>query len=225
MTESSTSASTLKIRIRIDSGTQSTEDAIPAATTFDRRGMAVMLGAVVLLFIVVFGIRGLMKSNLPKPAVEDAPLPLAEINALPGIPSAGSAAVPIPETEPASNAPLPDQTNRVVHAVLTDAPRKRKPLQALSGNIPASDVTRRFYFFTEVNAVSSKRFIHRWEYRGKTVAQIPFSPGGKNWSGSSSKQIPTHMQGDWRVVLVDERNTELSGIAFTYGKGLATAQN
>ena len=219
MTESTTPASTLKIRIRFDGATPSIEETRPA---LDPRRVAIALGVLVLILAAIFGIRAMMKKNSP----EHVLAPIAEISAPPAVaiasPPAASVITSLPQTAPPSTPRAepspPNQTNRVVRTVLTDTLRKHQPMQALAGILPISDVTKRFYFFTEVQNVSSRRFMHRWEYRGKAVAQIPFSPSGKNWTGSSSKQIPTHMQGAWRVVLVDERSAELNSVTFTYGK-------
>ena len=211
MTESTTPPSTLKIRIRIDGAGLPVEAPPATAPTLDLRRVSIALAVLVLLLTAaVFGIRALLKNNSPQPvqtpSTEAAPPP--------------AVAIPTPPPAPVST-PLPapaSSTNRVVRAVLTDTVRKHQPVHALAGHLPVSDVTKRFYFFTEVQNVSSRRFIHRWEYRGKPVAQIPFSTNGKNWAGSSSKQIPTHMQGAWRVVLLDERSAELNSVTFTYGK-------
>lgn len=108
-------------------------------------------------------------------------------------------------------------SNLVVRALLTDTMRKHLPVTELSGDVPASDVTKQFHFFTEVHDVGSQRFFHRWEYRGKAVAQISFKPSGKSWRAASSKQIPTHMQGEWRVVLVDDHANDLTSVDFVYG--------
>ena len=226
MTESSTPASTLKIRIRFDSVAPSIEDDAAAPATLNLLRVGVFLGVLMLLVAAIFGMRRLMKQDAPpqisaprvevvsSPAVATlTPSPVPEINLAPHTPAVST------------NAAASHQTNRVVRAALTGTPRKHQPVQELAGELPASDVTKRFYFFTEVENVSSRLFTHRWEYRGKVVAQIPFSPSGKNWSGSSSKQIPTHMQGAWRVVLADEHGSELDSVIFTYGKELTAAQN
>lgn len=216
MTESSTSATTLKIRIRFDGAAPPSEpDYAPAR--FDQRRVMLVVGALALLLAAVFGLRGLMQNHSPEPVrVED--VPIAALSA----PEPASVVPPAVEAIPP---PPLQQTNRVVRAVLTGAPRANASVPELAGEVPAAAGMQRFYFFTEVHAVASRRFKHRWEYRGQAVAQIPFSPKGKKWTGSSSKQIPTHMQGAWRAVLVDDRGAELGSVAFTYGKELTTAQN
>ena len=208
MTESTPSASSLKIRIRFDGAAPLVDAQVEEMTLHWRR----VLVALLIIIAAVVGIRSLMKSNstvpLPAPTVEDI------------LPAVGAVAAPSQATvvTPMPVAHIPAPANHVLRAVLTDSPRKGQPLQESSGPLPVSDVTKRFYFFTEVQDVASRRFTHRWEYKGKAVAQIPFSTSGKNWTGSSSKQIPTHMQGQWRAVLVDGRGAELSSIEFTYGK-------
>lgn len=215
MTESSTSATTLKIRIRFDGAAPPSEpDCTPAR--FDQRRVMFVVGALALLLAAVFGLRGLMQNHSPEPVrVEDV-----QVAVLPALQPAS-----VPPTVEEIQPPPPQQTNLVVRAVLTGAPRENASVPELAGEVPAAAGMQRFYFFTEVHAVASRRFKHRWEYRGQAVAQIPFSPKGKKWTGSSSKQIPTHMQGAWRAVLVDDRGAELGSVAFTYGKELTTAHN
>jgi len=220
MTDSSTSASSLKIRIRFDDAEPLIEPESATATLDPRRvGIAVVL--LVLAIAAVFGLRDMMKNNSPAPLLA----PLAEVTAPPTPDIAPSSPAVAMATTPNEKLLSPNPANRVVRAVLTDSPRKHYPAQELAGDLPVSDVTKRFYFFTEVHDVVSRRLAHRWEYQGKAMAQISFKPSAANWSGSSNKQIPTHMQGAWRVALVDERGTVLSSVDFTYGKVLTTAQN
>lgn len=228
MTEPSTPASTLKIRIRFDTVAPSSEDDPPPPATLNLLRVGVFLGVLVLLVAAIFGIRRMMQQEAP-PQVS---APVAEVTSSPAVVTVTPPSAPeinsAPRTAAGSSTrqeSVPHQTNRVVRAALTGTPRKHQPVQELTGELPASDVTKRFYFFTEVREVTSRLFTHRWEYRGKVVAQIPFSPSGKNWSGSSSKQIPTHMQGAWRVVLADEHGSELESVIFIYGKELTAAQN
>ncbi len=212
MTESSTPAATLKIRIRFDDDATAVE---ADDVTLNLRRVAV---ALLLILAAAFGIHAVMKNNPP----DQAPLPMTQITAPPAVEITPSPTPPLTAPVPATHTQQssPNQTNRVVRAVLTDTPYKRQTVQSLVGELPAAAAIKRFHFFSEVQNVSSQRFTHRWEYRGKPVAQIVFSPSGKNWAGASSKQIPTHMQGAWRVVLVNESGVELTSVAFTYGKEL-----
>lgn len=218
MTESTPSASSIKIRIRFD-GAAPLVDAPVEETTLHWGRITV---ALVLIVAAIIGIRSVMKNN----STEPLPTLAAEV-ALPAmveVAPPSQAIVVIPEPVAHISTPSSNPTNRVLRAVLTDSLRKGQPLRESNGALPVSDVTKRFYFFTEVQGVVSRRFTHRWEYKGKAVAQISFSTSVKNWTGSSSKQIPTHMQGQWRAVLVDDHGAELSSVAFTYGKEL-TARN
>lgn len=218
MTESTPSASSIKIRIRFDGEAPLVGAPVEETTLHWGRVTA----ALVLIVATIIGIRSVIKNN----STERLPVPATEV-ALPAVvevPTSSQATVMIPEPVAHTSIPSPNTTNRVLRAVLTDRLRKGQPLLESSRELPVSGVTKRFYFFTEVQNVASRRFTHRWEYKGKVVAQIPFSTSGKSWEGSSSKQIPTHMQGEWRAVLVNDHGAELSSVAFTYGKEL-TARN
>ena len=106
MTESSTSATTLKIRIRFDGAAPPIEpDSDPAR--FDQRRIILVLGALALLLAAVLGMRGLMKNNSPEPVrAEDA-----EVAVLPA-PEPASVPLAAEEIPP----PSLKQINRVVRA-------------------------------------------------------------------------------------------------------------
>lgn len=231
MTESSPPAPSLKIRIRVD--TSPSIDESPA--TLDMRRVFLALAALTLIIFAAFGLHGWItnesRGQALVPDTQIAAQPATVVAVQPPAAIVNTAPAPAPATlitsSNAEHAPAapPNQTNRIIRAVLTDAVRKHRPVQELAGDLPVSAVTKRFYFITDVQNVTTRRLIHRWEYRGKAVAQIPFFPSGKNWTGSSNKQIPTHMQGPWRVVLVDEQGKELTSVAFNYGRVVTAARN
>ncbi len=106
--------------------------------------------------------------------------------------------------------------NRVVRALITDTVRSALPGAALRGTAPATDVTQKFYFFTELENPAGKRFAHVWEYNGKTVARIEFKPRTNPWRALSSKKFAAHMTGQWRAVLLNEHGAELTSVPLEY---------
>lgn len=228
MTESSPPAPSLKIRIRVEAAPSIDE----APATLDLRRVFTALVVLALIVYAAFSLYGLISSKSAERALapdqQVAAPPTALVAAqLPSIVTTEAAPAALSTAQPTESTPAssPNQTNHITRAVLTDAVHKRQPMQELAGDLPVADTTKRFYFITDVQEVTTRRLIHRWEYRGKVVAQIPFFPSGKNWTGSSNKQIPTHMQGPWRVVLVDEHGKELTSLAFNYGRVVTAARN
>lgn len=152
--------------------------------------------------------------------METTPAPLPELKSHQPVPSSRPAATPAALPVATPNSVEDHERNRVVRAFLTANMRGHAPGESLSETVPVSDVTKKFYFYTQVADVDAATLTHRWIYRGSTIASIPFKPPrGKEWRASSSKKIPNHMTGEWRVVLVNERGTELASASFTYGNG------
>lgn len=237
----STDPHRLKIRVRL-SAPSSASAALVSASAAPVSRAALVVGAVVFVVLCAGGLWTLLtqyedESTQPVIAaasessgeslVESSDVASSALTPLETTPS--PTAQNIPATTPGhdpgkSPAQFTGSANRVVRAVLAAGMRNHLPIKEQGNEVPASDVTQRLYFFTEVHEVSSRRFSHRWEYRGKSVAQINFKPVGKNWKSASSKQIPSHMQGKWRVVLVDDAARDLASVEFIYG-AIASAAN
>ncbi len=222
MTKASPPAPSLKIRIRVD--TAAPTDEAPATLDLGRVLLAA-LAALVLIIAATFGLRALLKSPRPEPVLASTELAARPPEITTPSPPALEVATASSTVTAHTRASPPNRANQVIRAVLADAVRKHQPVQEFSGDLPAAAVTKRVYFFTEVQNVATRRLTHRWEYRGKAVAQIAFFPGRKTWTGASNKQITPQMQGAWRVVLLDEHGTALSSVAFNYGQELTAAQN
>lgn len=234
----STDPRNLKIRIRMSGPASPPVVEIPVTTAPSLRTPVSFTMAAVVLLIGGWGLWALLAQHNDD-ADESTTVDMQPFITTPSNErsSVAATALPVPETTqgapspaiqkataaPQSRTPVksPDTAsagaNLIVHAVLSDKMRNHRPVTELAGNVPASDVTMRLHFFTEVHDVGSRRFTHRWEYRGKPVAQINFKPSGRNWSAASSKQIPTHMQGEWRVVLADDQGRALTSLDFVYG--------
>lgn len=216
-------ARTIKIRIRIP------DRAVPAQAAVLRTAPenARPLRFIVSILALFLGVTALVLLRAPE---TPPPEPSAEVATL-GSASPPETALPvtgITESHPAGPVPasvaVPGNENnggrnRVIRALLTDSLRGQQPDAALGTEIPAADKTVRFYFFTEVGQPTGKSYAHVWEYNGKVAARIPFNPRSDPWRASSNKRIPTHLQGQWRAVLVDEHGNELASTGFTYGTG------
>lgn len=204
MSEAS-SGKSLRIRVRIPDGAQpvsaaeaETRRVRPAVWVLLTLGMSIGLGT------------GLWPSPEPKPVAEN---PAPEV----GVPAAVETTPAAVPTETALPPQPANPHNRVLRALIADSMRGQTPGAELSATIPAAQTTRRFYFFTEVEQPEGKRFAHLWQHEGKTTARIAFQPRNSPWRASSNKRIPSHLQGRWRAVLVDEHDNELASAEFIYG--------
>jgi hypothetical protein len=123
----------------------------------------------------------------------------------PGAPAAADAAAPTaaPKT-PAGN---------VARAAFTRAIEDREPVDSLSSLPNDRD---KIFFFTDIRDMAGAVVIHRWEYDGKIVAEIPFEIGGPRWRVYSSKNLDPSWTGEWKVSVVDGQGGTLSVKTFTY---------
>ncbi len=60
------------------------------------------------------------------------------------------------------------------------------------------------YYFTELTNMTGRRIIHRWEYQGKVMAEIPFEIRGPRWRVYSAKTLLPTWTGEWTASTVDE---------------------
>ena len=68
---------------------------------------------------------------------------------------------------------------------VTTAIAEREPQDSITEI--SSDLTRIFYF-TEIREMAGETVIHRWEFGGEVLAEVPFEVGGPRWRAYSSKR-------------------------------------
>lgn len=71
-------------------------------------------------------------------------------------------------------------------------------------------------FFTELRDMSGQTAVHRWEYDGKVMAEIPFDVRGPRWRVWSSKSLVPEWTGDWKVSVVNGAGEVISEKTFKY---------
>lgn len=125
-------------------------------------------------------------------------------------------AVAAQDKAPAQGQPAPTtaQEDHLARAVFTTGINDHEPVNQVT-TVPTS--TQKIYFFTEIRGMSGHIVKHRWEYNGKTMAEVEFGVGGPRWRVWSSKNLLPRWQGEWRVSVVDEAGTVLGSRTFTYG--------
>ena len=74
----------------------------------------------------------------------------------------------------------------------------------------------RVYFFTELMNLEGTTVVHRWEWNGTLMAEVPIAVGAKRWRAYSSKNLDPLWLGDWKVTVVTESGDVLAEELFTY---------
>ncbi len=124
---------------------------------------------------------------------------------------------PAPQVEAVQAAPQaeagPAETGRVARSAFTTGVADREPADELStlGN----DVDRVLYF-TDLRGLEGRTVVHRWQYKGEVMAEVPFAVGGPRWRVHSSKALDPSWLGEWTVsVVVDGEVLASEGFRYT----------
>ena len=70
------------------------------------------------------------------------------------------------------------------------------------------------YYFTEIHGKPGDQVIHRWEYDGQVMAEVPLEIGGDRWRTFSSKEMMPTWVGEWKVTAIDSSGRVLSQKTF-----------
>jgi len=118
-----------------------------------------------------------------------------------------------------SNAtPIADMTGfsrgSVMRSIFTTQIDNREPVDKIK-QVPekSNDV----FYFTELRDMSGQTAKHRWEYKGKVIAEVKFNVRGPRWRVWSKKSFIPGWSGDWKVSVINGANEVISEevIAFT----------
>jgi len=129
-------------------------------------------------------------------------------NATPTPPDAPSTP-PAVQPPPNASSPIAVSAKRgeVVRAAFTTSVVDHEPQGTISEL--TTDHTK-VYYFTELANMSGRRIIHRWEYNGKVMAEVPFDIGGPRWRVYSVKTLLPAWTGEWTASTVDENGRVLA---------------
>lgn len=112
--------------------------------------------------------------------------------------------------------PQPAATHKppvVMHAQFTTAVNNRAPADDVSTLDNSHD---QVFFFTELKDAEDQTIIHRWEFNGKTVAEVSLQPKAAHWRTWSSKKLLPEQTGTWTVEVVDDSGKVLMSKTFDY---------
>lgn len=120
-------------------------------------------------------------------------------------------------TDPVAESAQPavPASGRVTRAQFTSEVKNLEPLDSL---MTLSNDKTRIAYFTEIQDMAGQTVIHRWEYNGKVMAEVPFKVGAARWRVYSTKTLDPSWVGEWKASVVDSAGSSLSVNTFTYTK-------
>lgn len=130
-----------------------------------------------------------------------------------GVAPASEAAMPDVEPERAEPTPAPIPSGAVARGTFTTAIEQREPIDSVTSVESDED---RVYYFNEYVGISGRRVVHRWEFDGEVVAEVPIEIGGPRWRAHSSKGLDASRLGEWTVSVVDESGHVVRTDSFVY---------
>ncbi len=119
---------------------------------------------------------------------------------------------------PKEDMPKEDMTGfsrgTVARSIFTTLIDNREPVDKIK-QVPQqkNDV----FYFTELRDMQGQTAKHRWEYKGKVIAEVKFNVRGPRWRVWSKKSFVPGWAGDWKVSVVNGADEVISEevIAFT----------
>jgi hypothetical protein len=108
----------------------------------------------------------------------------------------------------------------VARSAFTTGVDNREPIDNINS---LENSKTKIYYFTELRNMQGQTVKHRWEYKGKVMAEVPFQINGSRWRTYSSKKLDPSWNGEWKVSVVDEAGNTLSVNTLTYKKTEAGA--
>lgn len=100
---------------------------------------------------------------------------------------------------------------------------------AINNRVPADNITTldnshdQVFFYSVLKDAAGQTITHRWQYDGKTVAEVKFEPKSNHWRVWSSKKLLPGQTGTWTVQVVDANGNVLDSKTFDYTSAASTA--
>jgi hypothetical protein len=124
---------------------------------------------------------------------------VTEDEAAPAVQSAADATTPAAAENDAATAE-PMVTGSVARSAFTTGVQDHEPVDQITTLTSASD---KVYFFTELVDLQGQKAMHRWEYNGEVVVEVPFNVGASRWRVWSSKNLQPEWTGSWKVSVIN----------------------
>ena len=116
-----------------------------------------------------------------------------------------------PDSDPRVVEPASD--GQLVRATFSTRIEEREPTDSLEQLTTAFD---HVFFFTELVGRQGEEILHRWEYAGELVAEVPLAILGPRWRVYSSKRLPSDATGTWTVTVVGSSGEVLAQRVLEY---------
>ena len=102
---------------------------------------------------------------------------------------------------------------QLVRATFSTRIEEREPTDPIEQLTTAFD---HVFFFTELVGRQGEEILHRWEYAGELVAEVPLAILGPRWRVYSSKRLPSDATGTWTVTVVGSSGEVLAQRVLEY---------
>ncbi|MGB9428383.1 MAG: DUF2914 domain-containing protein [Gammaproteobacteria bacterium] len=145
---------------------------------------------------------------------------LAQAQNTPAASSTMPAAASPASTMPAAPAPAAAASASVGNAQFTSAVNNRAPADDIS---TLDNSHNQVFFYTVLKDAAGQTITHRWEYNGKSMAEVKFEPKANHWRVWSSKTLLPSQTGTWTVEVVDGSGNVLTSKTFDYTQAQAAA--
>ncbi|GMQ91319.1 MAG: hypothetical protein BMS9Abin11_0627 [Gammaproteobacteria bacterium] len=152
-----------------------------------------------------------------------APLYAADISTDAATGASATDTTATPSATSSSTAATPAKAmakGEVARSAFTTSVDNREPVDNINS---LENNQTKIYYFTELRNMQGQTVKHRWEYKGKIMAEVPFQINGSRWRTYSSKKLDPSWNGEWKASVVDEAGNTLSVNTFTYSKAEASA--
>ena len=118
--------------------------------------------------------------------------------------------------EPVGAAPLNvPASGQVTRAIFTSDIKNHEPTDDIT---TLSNDKTHIAYFTEIQGMTGQTVMHRWEYNGKLMFEMPFQVGASRWRVYSTKTLNPAWTGEWKASVVDAAGGSLSVNTFSYTK-------
>ncbi|MCD6186931.1 MAG: DUF2914 domain-containing protein [Desulfuromusa sp.] len=101
---------------------------------------------------------------------------------------------------------------QVADGVITTAIENQMPVDQIESY--RADFGKLYCFTRIVGAQEDTVITHVWYYQDNELARVPLSIRSSNWRTYSSKRVLPQWVGEWKVVILDEKENEIATIPF-----------
>ena len=105
--------------------------------------------------------------------------------------------------------------DKITRTLLTTGLNNKEPIDDINTAVIATkDKAAGLYYFTEIKDMKGQTLYHHWLWGDKLIYKRTINILGNRWRASTSKLIPFHRAGNWRVRLVNKAGIVLNEIKF-----------